>query len=116
MTAVFRWTFFTVRSRSSSGCFLCAAGLAGPRRGVPDRGGRPCRRGCGAAPPVRERLLAEAGGNLLELPRALSPGQLEGRTALPEAIPLSPQLEGCSGSGSLSQLPPAAVRGRTLGH
>jgi hypothetical protein len=46
---------------------------------------------------VRERLLAEAGGNplaLLELPRALSPGQLEGRTALPEAIPLSPQLEG----------------------
>src|SRR6516164_5870236 len=53
--------------------------------------------GCGAAPPVRERLLAEAGGNplaLLELPHGLSQAQLEGRAALPEAIPLSPQLEG----------------------
>jgi AAA ATPase domain len=53
--------------------------------------------GCGAAPPVRERLLAEAGGNplaLLELPRGLSRAQLEGRAGLPEAIPLSPQLEG----------------------
>src|SRR5262249_61367176 len=53
--------------------------------------------GCGAAPPVRERLLAEAGGNplaLLELPHGLSQAQLDGRAALPEAIPLSPQLEG----------------------
>jgi hypothetical protein len=53
--------------------------------------------GCGAAPPVRERLLAEPGGNplaLLELPHGLSQAQLEGRAALPEAIPLSPQLEG----------------------
>jgi DNA-binding CsgD family transcriptional regulator len=53
--------------------------------------------GCGAAPPVRERLLAEAGGNplaLLELPRGLSRAQLDGRAAMPEAIPLSPQLEG----------------------
>ena len=53
--------------------------------------------GCGAAPSVRERLLAEAGGNplaLLELPRGLSRAQLDGRAALPDAIPLSPQLEG----------------------
>jgi DNA-binding CsgD family transcriptional regulator len=53
--------------------------------------------GCGAAPPVRERLLVEAGGNplaLLELPRGLSRAQLDGRAGLPEAIPLSPQLEG----------------------
>jgi hypothetical protein len=50
-----------------------------------------------AAPSVRERLLAEAEGNplaLLELPAGLSQAQLEGRTALPEAIPLSPRLEG----------------------
>jgi hypothetical protein len=53
--------------------------------------------GSGAAPSVRERLLAEAGGNplaLLELPHGLSQAQLEGRAALPDAIPLSPQLEG----------------------
>ena len=53
--------------------------------------------GCGAAGEVRERLLAEAGGNplaLLELPRGLSRAQLDGRAALPDAIPLSPQLEG----------------------
>lgn len=52
--------------------------------------------GCGAAGEVRARLLAEAGGNplaLLELPHGLSQAQLEGRAALPEAIPLSPQLE-----------------------
>jgi DNA-binding CsgD family transcriptional regulator len=50
-----------------------------------------------AAPAVRERLLAEAEGNplaLLELPAGLSQAQLEGRAALPEAIPLSPRLEG----------------------
>jgi DNA-binding CsgD family transcriptional regulator len=53
--------------------------------------------GCGAAPPVRERLLTEADGNplaLLELPRGLSRAQLDGQAAMPEAIPLSPQLEG----------------------
>jgi DNA-binding CsgD family transcriptional regulator len=50
-----------------------------------------------ATPAVRERLLAEADGNplaLLELPAGLSQAQLEGRVALPEAIPLSPRLEG----------------------
>jgi hypothetical protein len=50
-----------------------------------------------AAAAVQERLLAEAGGNplaLLELPTGLSPAQLEGRASLPEAIPLSPRLEG----------------------
>ncbi|MGZ6565366.1 MAG: AAA family ATPase [Solirubrobacteraceae bacterium] len=50
-----------------------------------------------AAPAVRERLLAEAAGNplaLLELPLALSEGQLSGAEALPEAIPLTPRLQG----------------------
>ena len=51
----------------------------------------------GPVPAVRERLLAEAGGNplaLLELPGGLSEAQLEGRAPLPDAIPLSPRLEG----------------------
>jgi DNA-binding CsgD family transcriptional regulator len=50
-----------------------------------------------AAAAVRKRLLAEAGGNplaLLELPAGLSQAQLGGRASLPEAIPLSPRLEG----------------------
>jgi len=53
--------------------------------------------GCDAAGEVLDRLLAEAAGNplaLLELPRGLSRAQMEGRAVLPEAIPLSPQLEG----------------------
>ena len=44
---------------------------------------------------VRERLLADAGGNplaLLELPAALSDAQLAGREPLPEALPLSARL------------------------
>jgi DNA-binding CsgD family transcriptional regulator len=48
-----------------------------------------------ATDPVREWLLAEASGNplaLLELPRGLSPAQLEGRAALPETTPLSSRL------------------------
>jgi DNA-binding CsgD family transcriptional regulator len=48
-----------------------------------------------AVNPVREWLLAEAGGNplaLLELPTGLSAAQLEGRAALPAAIPLSSRL------------------------
>src|SRR5215207_7434218 len=48
-----------------------------------------------AADPVREWLLAEAAGNplaLLELPKGLSEAQLEGRAALPEAIPLTARL------------------------
>src|SRR5215208_4358176 len=48
-----------------------------------------------AAVPVREWLLAEAAGNplaLLELPKGLSEAQLEGRAALPEAIPLTARL------------------------
>ncbi|HTT29730.1 MAG TPA: AAA family ATPase [Solirubrobacteraceae bacterium] len=43
-------------------------------------------------PSVRERLLADAGGNplaLLELPSALSGAQAAGREPLPEALPLS---------------------------
>jgi DNA-binding CsgD family transcriptional regulator len=49
----------------------------------------------GAAPTVRDRLLAEALGNplaLLELPGGLSEGQLKGDDPLPNAIPLTPRL------------------------
>jgi DNA-binding CsgD family transcriptional regulator len=50
-----------------------------------------------AAPSVCERLLAEADGNplaLLELPGSLSEEQLSGRDPLPDAMPLTPRLEG----------------------
>jgi DNA-binding CsgD family transcriptional regulator len=53
--------------------------------------------GRAAAPSVCERLLAEADGNplaLLELPASLSEAQLSGRVPLPDAIPLTPRLEG----------------------
>ena len=49
-----------------------------------------------AAPAVRERVLAEAGGNplaLLELPGGLSDDQLTGDAPLPGAIPLTPRLQ-----------------------
>ena len=62
------------------------------------------------APAVRDRLLAEADGNplaLLELPEGLSAAQLEGRAPLPEAIPLSPRLEGVFRQ-RVSRLPQAA--------
>jgi DNA-binding CsgD family transcriptional regulator len=55
------------------------------------------RSGGQVAPAVRERLLAEAAGNplaLLELPSALSEDQLSGAEPLPEAIPLTPRLQG----------------------
>ena len=48
------------------------------------------------APAVRERLLAEAAGNplaLLELPEALSVGQLAGEAPLPAVMPLTPRLQ-----------------------
>ena len=50
-----------------------------------------------AVPSVRNRLLAEAAGNplaLLELGASLPPEQLDGRMPLPDAIPLTPRLEG----------------------
>jgi DNA-binding CsgD family transcriptional regulator len=50
-----------------------------------------------AAGTVRRRLLREAAGNplaLLELPTALTEGQLGGREPLPEGIPLTPRLRG----------------------
>ncbi len=53
--------------------------------------------GVGAAPRVWERLLAEADGNplaLLELPAEPVREQLNGRARLPDAMPLSPRLEG----------------------
>jgi hypothetical protein len=53
--------------------------------------------GRAAAPSVCERLLAEADGNplaLLELPGSLSQEQLNGGVPLPDAMPLTPRLEG----------------------
>jgi len=53
--------------------------------------------GRAAAPSVCERLLAEADGNplaLLELPGSLSEEQLNGRVPLPDAMLLTPRLEG----------------------
>jgi len=50
-----------------------------------------------ASPSVRDRLLTEADGNplaLLELPSGLSEEQLQGLVPLPDAIPLTPRLEG----------------------
>ena len=53
--------------------------------------------GRAAVPGVSDRLLAEADGNplaLLELPASLSEEQLSGRVPLPDAMPLTPRLEG----------------------
>ncbi len=50
-----------------------------------------------ASPAVRERLLTEAAGNplaLLELPGGLSGDQLAGEEPLPDAMPLTPRLQG----------------------
>jgi len=63
-----------------------------------------------AAPLVRDRLLAEAAGNplaLLELAAGLPEEQLDGRVPLPEAIPLTPRLEGLFRQRA-RQLPEAA--------
>ena len=54
------------------------------------------RGGVEAAPSVRERLLVQARGNalaLVELPVALTAGQLSGEDPLPEALPMTRQLE-----------------------
>jgi DNA-binding CsgD family transcriptional regulator len=62
------------------------------------------------APGVRDRLLAEAGGNplaLLELPRGLSAEQLQGLVPLPDAMPLTPRLESLF-QQRIGQLPEAA--------
>ncbi len=51
----------------------------------------------GASPSVRSRLTEEASGNplaLLELPARLTPTQLAGQAALPEALPLTERLRG----------------------
>src|SRR5215468_2580003 len=63
-----------------------------------------------ATPGVRNRLLAEADGNplaLLELPDGLSAEQLRGLVPLPEAMPLTPRLEGVFRQ-RIGQLPGAA--------
>jgi DNA-binding CsgD family transcriptional regulator len=68
-----------------------------------------------AADPVREWLLAEAAGNplaLLELPTGLSEAQLQGRAALPEAIPLTSRLRSAF-EQRVGRLP-AATRGALL--
>ncbi len=61
-----------------------------------------------APPGVRGRLLAEAAGNplaLLELPGGLSEEQLQGLVPLPEAMPLTPRLEGLFRE-QIGRLPP----------
>jgi DNA-binding CsgD family transcriptional regulator len=63
-----------------------------------------------APPRVRDRLLAEAAGNplaLLELAGGLSQEQLAGLVPLPEAMPLTPRLEGVFRQ-HIGQLPTAA--------
>jgi DNA-binding CsgD family transcriptional regulator/tetratricopeptide (TPR) repeat protein len=58
---------------------------------------------------VRARLIVEAAGNplaLLELPAALSDGQLAGRDRLPEAVALTPRLQGVF-QARIAQLPEA---------
>jgi DNA-binding CsgD family transcriptional regulator len=63
-----------------------------------------------APPSVRDRLLAEAAGNplaLMELPGGLSDEQLKGSVPLPEAMPLTPRLEGLFRQ-RIGQLPPEA--------
>jgi DNA-binding CsgD family transcriptional regulator len=60
-------------------------------------------------PGVRDRLLAEAAGNplaLMELASGLSDEQLDGLVPLPEAMPLTPRLEGVFRQ-RIGQLPPA---------
>jgi DNA-binding CsgD family transcriptional regulator len=65
----------------------------------------------GQAPPsVRDRLLTEAAGNplaLLELSGGLSQEQLQGLVPLPDAMPLTPRLEGVFRQRA-GQLPQAA--------
>jgi DNA-binding CsgD family transcriptional regulator len=68
------------------------------------------RRARQAPPGVRDRLLAEAAGNplaLMELVGGLSDEQLHGLVPLPEAMPLTPRLEGVFRQ-RIGQLPAAA--------
>jgi DNA-binding CsgD family transcriptional regulator len=63
-----------------------------------------------APPGVRDRLLAEAAGNplaLMELASGLSEEQLHGLAPLPEAMPLTPRLEGVFRQ-RIGELPAAA--------
>jgi hypothetical protein len=63
-----------------------------------------------APPRVRDRLLAEAAGNplaLMELASGLSDEQVQGLVPLPEAMPLTPRLEGVFRQ-RIGQLPSAA--------
>jgi hypothetical protein len=62
---------------------------------------------------VRDRLVAETDGNplaLLELPRGLTPAELAGGFALPDALPLSGRIE-ASFRRRLEALPPAQPSG-----
>jgi DNA-binding CsgD family transcriptional regulator len=65
----------------------------------------------GASPAVRERLVAYARGNalaLVEIPAALSDAQLSGAEPLPDALPMTRQLEAAFAS-RIARLPPAAA-------
>jgi DNA-binding CsgD family transcriptional regulator len=62
---------------------------------------------------VRERILAEAGGNplaLLELPQGLTPAAVAGGFGLPAAMPLTSRIE----QGFVRQLDPLSVDARRL--
>src|SRR3954452_1371327 len=66
--------------------------------------------GLSAAPAVRERLIEQTGGNalaLLELPRELTPAQMTGSEPLPDALPLTGQVEAAF-LGRAVQLPEPA--------
>src|SRR4051794_24047308 len=68
--------------------------------------------GVSAAPAVRERLIEQTGGNalaLLELPSALSAAQMTGSEPLPDALPLTDQVEAAF-LGRAVQLPEPAQR------
>jgi DNA-binding CsgD family transcriptional regulator len=68
--------------------------------------------GVSAAPAVRERLIERTGGNalaLLELPGGLSDAQMTGIEPLPDALPLTGQVEAAF-LGRAAALPEAAQR------
>src|SRR3954469_20518545 len=68
--------------------------------------------GLSAAPAVRERLIEQTGGNalaLLELPSELTAAQMTGSEPLPDALPLTDQVEAAF-LGRAVQLPEAAQR------
>src|SRR4051794_7184569 len=87
-------------ARESEGGYLDARGLPSLTLGGLDEDAAAAlleqRAGLRAAADVRERLIEQTGGNalaLLELPTALTADQLTGTQPLPEALPLTGQVE-----------------------